>query len=478
MTITPIGFLLIPLGIILFLLRPGWLYYLLVFFAPFSATSILNSGNGDSGSGLQPSIFVGTLLLLRKLIDCAYTLRIRVSRRLRLSVALAASFGLVCALSLVMPIVAGGKIEVMSSGLLLGPSEPLHFKTSNITGTVAVWIGICLAAYIAQRNLDPQMFQKTLRIYLASGIFVCAWGLLQFVLYLVNIPYPAGVFNNSASPYALGYDKPLASINIVRISSVGLEPGVFATALIGILPIALTAAFGNRVILGSRTDKIAFFLILTCMVLTTSATGYFSLIAAGCILAFTLLKYKRITVKPILYASIFSALLFISYAVVPQVKEAAQEVLLSKADSWSALERGTIILNDLQYFLRYPLLGLGWGSAPTHDLTMGILANCGILGLLGFLAFVGYLLSRLWSHTHISFPKNEPCNPAHIMFLSLFGTIIAFVVGGLPGGPNFWLIVGLSMAATAQTETLSCRSVLGRWASRLAGRSSGVRVIQ
>ena len=41
MIITPIGCLLIPLGLALFLLRPGWLYYLIVFFAPFSATSIL-----------------------------------------------------------------------------------------------------------------------------------------------------------------------------------------------------------------------------------------------------------------------------------------------------------------------------------------------------------------------------------------------------------------------------------------------------
>jgi hypothetical protein len=452
MQITPIGCLLIPLAMFAFVFRPGWLYFLMIFFAPFTATSILNSGTGDSGAGLQPSIFFGFLLLARLFVNYCYALTIRVSRSQRTSVALLFAFGAACVISLAMPFAMGGRVEVLSRATLDSPTELLHFKTSNITATVAVLAGIGLACYTARRALDPAEFRKTLRTYLWSGILVSCWGLLQFVLYLVGIPYPAMVFNNSASPYALGYNKPLGELPIVRVSSVGLEPSLFATSLVGIIPIALLAVLGGDKIIGRLTDRFALALLLLTAILTTSSIGYLSLFATGCILLYMLYRSRRLSGRIVVLVCGMSVLAATLYVTVPAIQNAGQQILFDKTDSWSALERGTIVLSDYEYFRRSPILGLGWGSAPAHDLTFGILANCGLIGLGSFLVFVGYTLRKLYAGARAASAEGQLCNPQHIMLLSLTATFIAYLIGGLPGGPAFWLLIGLSMAANGQAS--------------------------
>ena len=42
--------------------------------------------------------------------------------------------------------------------------------------------------------------------------------------------------------------------------------------------------------------------------------------------------------------------------------------------------------------MQYPILGIGWGVATSHDLFIMLLSNCGILGTLSFIIFIFYLI--------------------------------------------------------------------------------------
>lgn len=452
MSVTPTGLILIPLGILAFLIRPRWLFALAVFFAGFSATSLINSGSGATGSGLQPSVFLGGLLLLRFGIDSFYRMRLSVPRSIRKPLLLTLLFVAVCGISLMMPFIINGKIQVMSAALLTAPVEPLYFKSANITYLIGVSYGLFFAGYVAKRSLSPEGFHRTLRIYLASGIFICLWGVMQAVFFVLHIPYPSAVFNNSASPYALGYDKALVSIAIPRVSSVALEPSVLSIFLVGMVPMAVAAVMGKRRIFGKYRDSMMLALLLLTLALTTSSTAYISLGVLILVMTWTLYKYARLNVLWMLGILVMAGLSVTAAVIAPPVRNIVQEVLLNKADSYSALERGTVVLRDAEYFQQYPVLGLGWGSAPAHDLILGILADTGVIGLASFLLFIGYMLRKLGRDAVRRYPSRQPFNSSHVMFLSILAICSAYAISGLPSGPAFWLTIGLGIAACGQVQ--------------------------
>jgi hypothetical protein len=452
MSITLTGLFLVPLGVVAFLARPKWLYALTIFFVPFSATSLINSRTGDTGSGLQPATFLGGLLLLRVGMDAIFRMKIYFPRAIRKPLLLVFLFVVACGISLIMPLIIDGKILVMTHGALGSPVEPLFFKSSNITYWIATLFGLFFAGYVARQNLEAEEFQKTLRVYLASGIFISLWGIMQAILFVLHIPYPAAVFNNSASPYALGYDKSLESVAVPRVSSVALEPSVLALCLVGMLPIVIAAVMGRRRIFGKYMDWFTLLLLLLTLALTTSSTGYVSMGVLILAMAWTLYKYGRLNVLWMVGILIVAGAGVAAAVVIPPVRDLLQEVVFSKADSLSAIERGTIVLRDAEYFQQYPILGLGWGSAPAHDLVLGILANTGVIGLASFALFVGYILRKLGKDAALNYASRQPFRPSYVMFLSILATCSAYLVSGLPTGPTFWVLVGLGVAACGQVQ--------------------------
>ena len=64
------------------------------------------------------------------------------------------------------------------------------------------------------------------------------------------------------------------------------------------------------------------------------------------------------------------------------------EIVILKTDSGSAAERIYSVQVAWEYFLKYPILGCGWGMITSHDLIVCLLANSGIIGFLAFFAMV------------------------------------------------------------------------------------------
>ncbi len=277
MEITAIGWILIPLGILL-LFRPKWLYILAVFFSPFTATAIINRGSGDSAAGIQPYLYFGAMLVLREAFGLAYSLRFKFLHYTRRPLLIYLCFVCVCVVSVAMPFIIDGRTEVLSDGTLEASLVPVRVGSKNISALISLIYGFVFTVLVVKKSMPQTHFLRTLRIYMASGIFISFWGFFQFGLGLVNIPYPYFIFNNSASRYAqLG--GAMSLLNVVRISSVALEPSAFALILVGMFAIQLMAILSRRYIFGRRVDCFTLIVLFAALILTGSGTGYVGLVS-------------------------------------------------------------------------------------------------------------------------------------------------------------------------------------------------------
>src|SRR6266436_5485780 len=112
MEITWLGFVLLPLGVMAFVVAPKWLYGIAVFSIPFTATSLLNS---SSGYPLSPLLFFGTLFMVRQLLSSRRAGgALKVSREDRSQLLLILFLGTVV-LSMIMPVIINGRLLVSSS---------------------------------------------------------------------------------------------------------------------------------------------------------------------------------------------------------------------------------------------------------------------------------------------------------------------------------------------------------------------------
>jgi hypothetical protein len=355
-----------------------------------------------------------------------------------------------------MPFIIDGRSEVLSNGTLEANLVPIRFGSKNISALISLLFGFAFTVLVVRESMPRTRFQRTLQIYLASGIFVSFWGFFQFGLGLINAPYPYFIFNNSASPYAqLG--GAMSLLNVVRISSVALEPSAFGLILVGMFAIQLMAILSKQYIFGKRFDRYTLVVFFLALMLTGSGTGYIGFVSTCIMGSIAFMRGRKKVVRRglsiLLATGLFVGLLF----ALPATRLYMQEAIFSKADSLSALERGTIILADLRYFLNYPLLGIGWGTAPAHDLTMGILANSGMLGLIAFITFIGYLIVKLLRHG-----KHSGTNEVGLMLVPLVATIVSYVVDSMPAGGTFATVLGLAIAEVALISERTSLSTIRR----------------
>jgi glucan phosphoethanolaminetransferase (alkaline phosphatase superfamily) len=280
MEITYIGWVAIPLGFVLLLTRPDFLYNLMIFFIPFSATAIINVGSVGSGSGVPITMFFGSLYLFYKFTHICVTRKIKLPRIQTLSIQLIWIFGVAATVSsLLMPIIIDGQMLIASPTLSSNEVYPLTFSMTNLTQVIYLIYAICLTTVVAKRNLEPIQFKATLKIYLLSAFFVTAWGWLQVVCYYTDIPYPDIIFNNSITMSAQGYTAEFGELGLKRVSSVAVEPAVLAQYLMTVIPIVLFSVNHNEPILNSsKADKMILLATISLLLITTSTTAYVGLV--------------------------------------------------------------------------------------------------------------------------------------------------------------------------------------------------------
>jgi hypothetical protein len=446
--VTPLGVIIAVLGFQIFLASRRWTYRLFLFSIPFSGTSVLNVGNGDSASGVQVWMYFGALLLLRDLVTWLLNPNASLAVSLLKRSKYLGLFTLILATSLVMPVYIDGRLQIASPLLTDLSSSPLYFSSRNVTALLYVVFGSMLAISIARRNIDAEDVMFTEKTYLQAGILTCTLGALEFIAHLVHFPSPTLLFRNSASPGAGGYLGLLEGM--ARVSSVATEPSILAQYLCTVLPLTMPAVLGKGFICSRRVDRWAFYLFLTTFVLTLSSVAYGILVLSPILCLPVISRLGIKTAKAAWYSLLclltVSAGIGVLYFISSTARQVLNAALFSKGESYSSLERLKTISWAWEYFKQYPVLGVGWGSVTSHDLIAMILANSGLLGLV---AFVLILFGIARPILHRMNGKSDGVSLSRGAWL-LSGVLLiaSSVLSGFPFVFGFfWIVIAMGIAA-------------------------------
>jgi len=449
MEITSTGIFLISLGILAFCFAPSLLYWCAIFFLPFSATAVVNFDLASGATGLQATMFFGVLWILREGITALWKSQPWESQPMQTSVRRLRFFMFAVVLSLVMPLYIHGRLTVHCPDIGCRDSGPLTFTVRHITQVMYVAYGVMFALFIAVKNSNVQQFRKSVRIFLASAVFVSLWGLFQWYCYRAGISYPAYLFNNNTSISAQGYLEDLQELGLTRISSVATEPSILAQCMLIALVFAIFAAVGQRAVISQFWDRAALIVTALLLILSTSTTAYVGLaiLFLVCLLGLWYLGKMGISTLAIAGGTVLALYFAISHFDVTQV--IVDRMIFLKAEDYSGIGRINSIALAFTYFRMYPVLGIGWGSATSADLIFKLLSNTGVIGLFAFGWFLRNLVSQLWgSMSRVSRPQvSEQTYWASCLLVAVFMLItvselsgFAFVYG------HFWFVLGMALA--------------------------------
>jgi O-antigen ligase len=285
-------------------------------------------------------------------------------------------------------------------------------------------------------------------VYLAAILFVAAWGVLQWLMLKLGLPYPSYIFNNSSTESAQGFATFLAP-EVPRISSVAVEPSILAQVLLTVLPFVVFTGVLRFPVISKQFNRSLLILIIGVLLLSTSFSAYLGsgIVMIAIVIAFY--RSKTLRLRHVLLIFLTLSIILLACLTVPSVTEFVNSQLLTKSDSYSGVERVRTVILAFGYFTESPWLGLGWGSVTSHDLVINILSNVGLVGLCSFLTFVVILWRRLRVSIHNSFFAEEKCLKIAIA-LSLITLLLMNVFTGVSFFfGHFWLTVGLAMGATA-----------------------------
>jgi O-antigen ligase len=457
MEVTPIGLILLIAGPLM-MMRPSWLYAATIFLLPFTATDLINVGSGDNASGLQASMYLGSLLILRRSTQLLLRGKISIPNCGKTALVWLGLFIAVTVISLSMPIWIDGRVQIPSPYLFDFTSQPLYLSSHNITGVLYMIYGFVFSFIIATLNQRPELYRRTLRIFLAGSVFAALWGAMEFACKFSGVPYPAMIFNTGTSLSAQGYKEVLMD-GTFRISSVAVEPSILAQSLLIAVAVYLPYIFTPLVLFERTFDRIFFCILVVVLCLTTSSTAYLGFAIILALALFLLCLRRLLQPKHILIFAIIPASAVLVVMSTPIFWTILDAQLFSKASGSSAAERLMTINNSYEMFVQYPILGIGWASITSHDLIMNILANSGTLGLFTFGAGMYAIFRALYRSI-----KSRPATlkvqglmrPDFGLYIALGVTLATSVIAGFPNTFSFfWFIVGLAIAASNQRNNVT-----------------------
>jgi O-antigen ligase len=208
-------------------------------------------------------------------------------------------------------------------------------------------------------------------------------------------------------------------------------------------------------------DRACAILLALLLILCTSSIGYLGILILGALLVPVLVRTRFVSLAKGLRSAaiaIAAAASAIGLSVVsfPLVGDVVNAALLTKASAGSGLERGMTIGLAFGYFQKFPLLGIGWGSASSHDLIVKLLSNVGVIGAISFSAAMYLVLRANWREmepltTSISLSRAA-------WFLGLAVVLLTSVFNEFPlAFGYFWVILGMAMSTGWNSDAAPAR---------------------
>lgn len=442
MTFPASGILLLCLGCYFFLFARRFLYLATVFLIPFSATAVVNVGWGDGKKGIAAWIFMGSLWMVRTAISdrpfwrrAGWTLTRKA--RLELTVLLACGF-----VSLLVPALLNGTAWVADFRLYSSMTFPLALTSERVTQTGYFAFGIVFTIFVAVENCSSQKLLQSVKTYVASAIFASAWAFVQLWCILTGHTYPAFLFNNSEATSAQFYTEVFSELGLHRVSSVGVEPSVFAFSILLAFSIVLAAVCLRSPLFGRKWDIAALLLITGGLLISTATTAYLGLVVASLLILLMLARAAVIRWRNVVFGALSLSLAVAAILTLPIVSQLADLTILYKAEGYSALERMNSVALAARSFLHFPVFGVSWNAAPSFDLVIEVLASLGIVGFVAFCVFAADQMMRLWR------ASEEKHRWAMILFPTVCLTLILSETTGFPYAlGHAWFVFGLGVSA-------------------------------
>jgi len=264
-------------------------------------------------------------------------------------------------------------------------------ETANLNQNLYLFLNIVtfvLVSFYMTRSRVSSL--SILQAYLVSLLLAFAFGVWEFFAHIAHVPFPsATVYSNPG--WSILTDQTIGSLP--RVNATFSEPSSFGGYM-------AAGAFCSGWLILNRYPgmlvKWAFFLSVSGVLLSTSATGIVSL-GAGMIIV-TLLALtthtrrflpviKKLAV-PMAIGSFF--FLVLTSVLLPSFFSnigAVFDTVVNKQNSDSYTERSSTDLDSLHAAIDTFGMGVGWGNNRSSSLIPGLLATIGLPGMLGLVWF-------------------------------------------------------------------------------------------
>jgi hypothetical protein len=414
---TPLGWLVIPVAIVLFVWRPSYLLLLMLGASLFELSTVFNSAIGQYEFGLSAFSFVQVLIVIRLLMVLIVEWKNPLPKGKfprDISLALIAFWVWSCASSFVMPRFFAGMTIVAPRGSENGYAvfTPLQWSLSNMAQSLFLTLNVCTVLYGLHAIRNQKQVGSLVVGFRIAVIIVTAAALLQIAFPSL---YPYDLLNTNPSDYK-GSDQAIDGFH--RVTGTFGEPssgGSFlCAAALGLLASYLRGSRGLSQLVGVM-------LVIVALLFTTSTTGYVTFVIGACVLLF----YFRDSTKKINPG--WLAFLAVPIIVIgalrlnPDLFQAFIAVTVEKIQTNSLLNRVLSDAVNFDVFVKSWGFGVGLGSSRSSGLLATFLSTLGIVG--AFFIIVAFRkIAKM-------FPGRPAPSSFHLTFWALMGIIAAGVVG-------------------------------------------------
>jgi hypothetical protein len=381
MSVTPIGFLLIPLSVFIFYFRPKYLVAWAIIVSAFQAASVINIGGGFA-IGISPYFFVVSLITIRFAVACLEgrlsfkrgDIALEITRPLLML----AGWGVASAF-LLPHLFAGTYVDTPRLGMDPVSTTPLAWSMSNAAQAGYLILNSVFVIYVVWRSTESSFVDQLANSFIWCGAIAAAVGAYQLAAHVLGFRFPAEVFNSNSGWQQLVSQKVAGAW---RVSATFNEPssaGIFFAAWTTYL---LFLTMDRRSATGVLW--VLFWCGIVMLILTTSTTGY---ITAFILIALLISKeLSTLTIKGYINEKLLLTFAAIATALgaaalfIPDFHQLLSDILWYKSQSHSGHERHSTILVALDVAAQTYGLGVGLGSNRPSGMLFYILSNVGIPG--------------------------------------------------------------------------------------------------
>lgn len=440
LSITTLGYLAIPLGILCLARRPIFALVLAILWAPFPVASVVNLTIGDGYRvGLQPGYYFAGIFTIRFLFSLIEGGRRGSVNTMQKSIyrLLFIFIGCVMVSTAIALTLFNGVLIVYPPrlGLDITTGYPLSASNTNIS-QILYLLALCLASYCACLYIsgDNILIRSCVKAYIASVVVVLGYAIYEILGSIMGWPALAFLFDNpvynlDVSEMITGYERLQKIGPFVRAASTFSEPSTLAQFCLGAYGFVLFQYLSDR----RGTLYLPMLVVITLILLfTVSTTAYLGIMIMTPIGFLVAAKNKIAVGKYFLGLSLLIVFIIVGLRMFQDNVVAGLDLALtSKSTSRSFEFRINADLAALKVLVDSIGIGAGWGSNRSSSLIPNIASNAGVAGL----AIMFLLARKMYSSVRDSLDRVRSIEDTPWL-LPICMTFVGGVVGGLIAVPD------------------------------------------